>query len=235
MLEIPVRGGRMGGYLAGATGRRPGILVLQEIFGVNIAMRSVADTLAAAGYLVFAPDLFHRLETGVALSYEPEDRPKALALWERYDADLTGALADIAAAIDVVRLHQNCNGRVGLVGFCLGGKLALLAASDGGAQAAVAYYPVQMQRHRAEVRRIECPIQVQLGSDDSHVPPEVMSQLAADVALTPQGQLVVHEGAGHGFYNSYRAVGYHPAAAAAAHAGMMQFLHDSLGGAASGD
>jgi carboxymethylenebutenolidase len=227
--RIPVDDGTMEGYLAGAEGRRPAVLVLQEIFGVNVAMRAVVDELAADGYLACAPDLFHRLEPHVALSYQPEDRPKALALWERFDQDLDQAVRDIRQAVAHMASHRNGDGRVGLVGFCLGGKLALLTLAAGSGDAAVSFYPVQMQKHRAAIGRIGRPVQVQLGSADGHIPPEVVEAIEADVAELPGGETIVHAGADHGFYNRFRSSGYSPEAAAAARARMSAFLGRTLG------
>lgn len=224
MIRIPVDGGEMGAYLAGLEGKRPGIVILHEIFGVNMAMRAEADELAAEGYVVCVPDLFHRNAPGTALSYEPEDRPTALALWEQLDADTEGALNDIARAVEYLAASGHCDSTVGLVGFCLGGKLALLAAARGISDAAVSFYPVQMQKHREALGKIACPVQVQLGDADTHIPTDVVDTLAADIKSLSDGEMIVHKGAGHAFYNRFRTVGYDEAAAADARAKMLDFL-----------
>lgn len=224
MVEVAVDGGRMPAYLSGAEGRRPGIVILHEIFGVNVAMRAEADELAAEGYVVSVPDLFHRLAPGTALAYTPEDRPTALALWQQLDAQLDQALADVAAAVEQLAASPACDGTVRLVGFCLGGKLALLAAARGVGDAASAFYPVQMHLHRQAFATIDCPVQVQLGDADTHIPREVVDLLAEEVARLDDGEMVIHPGAEHAFYNRFRPVGYAAAAAAEARQRLLGFL-----------
>ena len=118
-------GGEFDAYLAlPASGYGPGIVVLQEIFGINDDMRSVADWYAAHGFVALCPDLFWRLERGVELSGKGDDWNKALDLYQRLDE--AKAVEDSAAAMNFLRQHAACSGRVGAVGFCLGGNLAYL-------------------------------------------------------------------------------------------------------------
>src|SRR5687768_1395642 len=123
---IAIRDG-MQGYLAKpAAGTGPGIVVIQEIFGVNAVMRGLADDLAASGYVALAPDLFWRLEPGVDLTDKSDaEWKKALDLMQRFDID-TG-IADIQASIAALRAMDGVT-RVGAVGYCLGGLLAYLTA-----------------------------------------------------------------------------------------------------------
>ena len=121
-------GGTFQGYLSlpeGGTG--PGLVVLQEIFGVNAHIREVCDSFAEEGYVTLAPDLFWRVEPGLQLGYGEEDREKAFAVLGRFDEDRSAE--DIAQTVAHLRAHEACEGGVGAMGFCLGGKLAYLAPS----------------------------------------------------------------------------------------------------------
>src|ERR1700687_5144291 len=134
-------GGTFKGYLTiPASGSGPGILLLQEIFGVNSSMREVADYYAEEGYVVLAPDLFWRLEPGVDLGYTEADFNKAFGYYQRFDANQS--IKDSADALKVLRARPECVGKVGALGFCLGGKLAYLVAARTDVDCAVSYYGV---------------------------------------------------------------------------------------------
>src|SRR6202167_4846723 len=121
-------GGTFKGYLAvPASGSGPGILLLQEIFGVNASMREVAEHYAEEGYVVLVPDLFWRMEPGVELGYTEADFGRAMGYYQRFDANQS--IKDAADALKVLRARPECVGKVGALGFCLGGKLAYLVAA----------------------------------------------------------------------------------------------------------
>lgn len=226
-VSIPAGDREMGAYLAdGGSGPRPGIVLLQEIFGVNVAMKLAADTFAAAGYIVVVPDLFHRIQPGTALSYDPSDRPRAFELWEQLDEKR--AIEDIVAAEAWLRGHAHCKGDIALLGFCLGGKLAVLAAEKGRPKAAVAFYPVRLQEHGDQIRRTPCPLQVHLGDLDTHVATEAREALQHDLSYRADNEFHLYPGAEHGFYNSVRTQGFHPQATALAHAATLRFLDRHL-------
>src|SRR5215204_5724861 len=118
-------GGEFDGYLAlPASGYGPGIVVLQEIYGVNSYMRSVADWYAAHGFVALCPDLSWRIERGVQLADKGDDWNKAIELYQKIDE--AKAVEDSAAALEFLRKHSACSGRAGAVGFCMGGNLAYL-------------------------------------------------------------------------------------------------------------
>ncbi|HXV24686.1 MAG TPA: dienelactone hydrolase family protein [Alphaproteobacteria bacterium] len=221
--EFAISGERIGLYLSGAGGKpRPGIVLLQEIFGVNDAMELAADGFASAGFVVAAPDLYHRLAPGTALSYQPADRPRALELWAKLrDED---AARDIAAVQAWLRGHPSCNGRVALLGFCLGGKLAILAAAREATDCVVSFYPVQLEKHLADIAAVRCPVQVHIGDNDAHVPEAPREIVRQALCVGVENEFLVYAGAEHGFYNSIRASGFHPAAAARAHEASLRFL-----------
>ncbi|MEZ4488285.1 MAG: dienelactone hydrolase family protein [Cyanobacteriota/Melainabacteria group bacterium] len=105
----------------------PGVLLIQEIFGVNDHIRAVADRLAEEGYVVLAPDLFWRMKPNIELGYEGEDRETALRYYERFDEEL--AMVDLKHAANALRNHRACTGRIAAMGFCLGGKLTIQTGS----------------------------------------------------------------------------------------------------------
>src|ERR1700685_4492394 len=142
-LWIDIGGGMTGYLVTPASGSGPGVMLLQEIFGVNGHMRDVADLYAEEGYVVLAPDLFHAMEQRVDLGYDGADLEKAFGFYQRFDPE--SAVPDMIAAVAALRARPECTGGVGAVGFCLGGKLAWLAAARAGVDAAVSYYGVRVE------------------------------------------------------------------------------------------
>jgi len=190
-------GGGMSGYLSvPASGSGPGIVVLQEIFGVNAHMRDVADLWAEEGYVVLAPDLFHAMAQRVALGYDEADLAKAFDFYGRFDEQR--AVGDIAAAVATLRARPECTGKVGALGFCLGGKLAWLAAARAGVDAAVAYYGVGIETALGELATIKCPVTLHFAENDKFVPAAARDSIAA--AVTDRNvEIFVYPGADHGF------------------------------------
>lgn len=225
--EIPTKNGLMAGYLTGAgNGTRPGIVLLQEIFGVNNAMRLAADQFAADGFVVLVPDLFGQIAAGIELGYSDAERDQAIGYWQSLDEERLRA--DIVASVEVLRTHPSSSGKVGIVGFCLGGKQALIAAHAGLIDAAVSFYPVQVKEYRELLTELKCPVQVQLGDDDLHIPEDVQTILRNAFEGMGSNEFYLHAGAGHGFYNSVRSFGFHPEAATLAHSQSVSFLKAHL-------
>jgi carboxymethylenebutenolidase len=173
-------------YRAAPSGpRRGGLVLVQEIFGVNAHVQRVAEGFAADGYEVLAPALFDRLERGVQLGYGEADvrqgRGYRTALgWELPLLDLAAAVAPLG-------------GRPGVVGYCWGGSLAFLAAAELDVACAVAYYGGQIMAHKERV--LHAPVLMHFGEQDPLIPP---ADVAAIVAAQPRA--VVHRyDAGHGF------------------------------------
>src|SRR5579885_3290782 len=150
-------GASFGGYISlPPSGSGPGLLVLQEIFGVNAHIRSVADRWAAEGYVALAPDIFWRIERGVELPYTSEGIAKGRALRQKLNLDVT--LEDIGDAIVALRARPECTGRVASVGYCFGGLLSYLTAAHCGVDAAISYYGGGIETRLEEAARIKCPI-----------------------------------------------------------------------------
>ena len=150
-------GGRFAAYLAlPARLPAPALIVLPEVFNSNPHIRSVADGYAADGFIALSPDVFWRQEAANYLPYTDEGRAKARALWARLDTDqFARDLGDMVAAL---RGRTDCTGKVGVMGFCLGGKFAYLASTRLPVEAAASYYGVQIDQHLDEAGRRTCPL-----------------------------------------------------------------------------
>jgi carboxymethylenebutenolidase len=211
-------GFRLDAYLAQPAGApRGGLIVLQEIFGVNSHIRSVADRYAAEGYLVIAPALFDRAEPGVNLGYTPEDMKAGVAIRAKVPGDKT--LLDIQVALQ----HVQGAGKVGAVGYCWGGSLAWLSAcSLDGLSAAIAYYGSMLPANAGLVAR--CPVMAHFGAHDHGIP---LESVEAFRAAQPAVELHVYE-ADHGFNCDQRG-SYNAAAAALAQQRSSAFFAKHLG------
>ena len=191
-------------YLAAPTGKpRGAIVVLQEIFGVNSHIQAVTDSCAAEGYTAIAPALFDRVRRGIQLGYGPEDRQVGIGTMQQLKTDDT--LKDVGAAIAVVKN----SGRVGVVGYCWGGRLAYLAACDLPVACAVVYYGKVADQLEKKPKR---PVMYHFGTLDKSIP---VSDTDKIKAAHPEGVLYLYEGADHGF-NCDQRPSYNPEAAALA-------------------
>ncbi|BEP56151.1 dienelactone hydrolase family protein [Variovorax sp. V118] len=199
-IDIPAGDGTQTfrGYLAlPASGRGPGIVLCQEIFGVNAYVREVADLYAQEGYVVLAPDLFWRMEPGVELGDSPEDWQRAFGFFQKFDIE--AGVADVTASVKALRAHPACTGKVGALGFCLGGKLAYLAAAHSSVDAAVGYYGVGIEGALDLVPQIKCPIALHFAELDQFCPPEARAQVLEAFAGQPDAQMYVYPGVDHAF------------------------------------
>lgn len=215
-------GQRFDGYLAlPRAGRGPGVLIVQEIFGVNGHIRSVAEQYALAGYVALAPDMFWRSERRVELGYEGADRDKGVALLKSTDIDRT--VADLGAAVRAMKARKELAGPVAAIGYCVGGRLAYLMATQGMIDAAVAYYGGGIQNLLDRAGKIHAPILFHFGDQDGSIPLEAVHQIQVRFAGKPSAELHVYPGAGHGFNCTDRA-SYDQRASALALGCTMTFL-----------
>lgn len=177
---------------------RAAIIVIQEIFGVNPGIRRKCDNLAAKGYLAIAPDLFWRLQPGVMLDPDvPEEFQQALELMGKFDQDQ--GIRDIEASIREARSRLGGTGKVGCVGFCLGGRLAFMTASRTDVDASIGYYPVGLPNLLHEKHAIARPLMLHIAGADHFVTPDI--QQAMHDALGDHPKVVLHDypGEDHGF------------------------------------
>ncbi|MBI1206133.1 MAG: dienelactone hydrolase family protein [Azospirillum sp.] len=220
-------GGSFSAYLAKpASGTGPGILVAQEIFGVNHVMRELCDGLAAQGYVALCPDLFWRQEPGIQITDRTEaEWARAFQLFQGFDVDL--GVDDLIAAYDYLRGVDGCSGKVACVGYCLGGKLAFLMATRSGVDAAVSYYGVGLDELVDEAGQIANPLLMHMAELDGFVPPEAQVKIKAALAGHPKITLHSYAGVDHAFAR----IGgehYNPAAAELANQRSAAFLAENL-------
>jgi carboxymethylenebutenolidase len=214
-----VDGHELDAYVAKTAGEpMAGLVVIQEIYGVNRHIRSIADGYAKDGFFAVAPALFDRVETGVELSYEGEDARKGMTLLQK--TDIVKALADVDAALTFAK--KETGKKVAVVGYCFGGLLAWLSATRLHPAAAVGYYAGRIGDFAAETPKV--PVQLHFGKLDTHIPAE---QVEAVHAAHPEVEIHWYEGAGHGFNCDMRA-SYNPQAAALARGRALEFLKKNL-------
>ncbi|HEY6802103.1 MAG TPA: dienelactone hydrolase family protein [Pyrinomonadaceae bacterium] len=177
-------GNEFDAYLAlPASGYGPGIVVLQEIFGINQVVRDLADWYAAHGFVAICPDLFWRQERNVELTDKGDDWNKAFQLYKGLDEGK--ATEDAAAALEFLRKHPACNGHVGAVGHCLGGKLAFLLAVRFHPDCAVGYYGVGIEKALDEIGNLNTPLMLHIAGKDQSCPPEAQQAIHAATDANP--------------------------------------------------
>ncbi|HWF88723.1 MAG TPA: dienelactone hydrolase family protein [Pyrinomonadaceae bacterium] len=222
-------GGEFDGYLARpASGYGPGIVVLQEIFGVNQYLRDVADWYAAHGFVALVPDLFWRIQPGIELSDKGDDWQRAIDLYMKIDE--TKAVEDAAAALEFLRKHSSCSGRAGAVGFCMGGKLAYLLSTRFKPDCAVGYYGVGVEKSLDEAKNLASPLMLHIAELDKFCPPEAQAQIHAALDANTLVTLHDYRGMDHAFA---RTGGEHYDAASAEIANLrtLEFFVNHLAGA----
>jgi carboxymethylenebutenolidase len=215
-------GQRFDGYLAlPRAGRGPGVLIVQEIFGVNGHIRSVAEQYALAGYVALVPDMFWRTQRRIELGYDGPDRDKALSLLKSLDIDRT--VADLGAGVRALKARPELAGPVAAVGYCIGGQLAYRMAAQSMTDAAVAYYGGGIQNLLDQADSIDVPILFHFGDRDTSIPIDAVKTIEARFAGKANAELHVYPGAGHGFNCTDRA-SYDQRASALALGRTMTFL-----------
>jgi carboxymethylenebutenolidase len=202
-------------------GSGPGLVLFQEIFGVNEHIRALADQYALDGFVVLAPDTFWRVQRRVELGYVGEERQRAIELAGKLKAAELNV--DMAAAVTALRALPEVGGsKVGAIGYCMGGRLAFLSAATAGVDAAVAYYGGGIHDQLDKVASIQCPVLFHYAERDDNI-----SMAAVDKVRTAmQGKSAefhIYPGAMHGF-NCWARASYHAPSAALAHGRSLQFL-----------
>ena len=195
--------GRFAAYCAEPAGTpRAAIIVIQEIFGVNAGIRRKCDRLAEDGYLAIAPDLFWRLEPGIELDpdIEPEFQ-RALALMGKFNQD--AGVRDIEAAIRAARQRLGQGGKVGAVGYCLGGRLAFMAATRTDVDASVGYYGVGIDNLLGEKHAIAHPVLLHVPQEDHFVDRDAQARMHAGLDDHPKVTIHDYPGEDHGFATEF--------------------------------
>lgn len=183
-------------YLAvPATANGVGIVILPEVYNVNEWVRGVADGYAAEGYTVLVPDLFWRQEPGVHLGYDQPDRARA----QGEEIDVDGVVEDVGQAASYLRSQLGPQAAVAAIGFCLGGRLAVLAGIRQPVDAVVGYYAVKLDRHLDELERLGTPTLLHFGETDPWVPDETVRAVGGVLADRAGLAIHIYPGTGHGF------------------------------------
>jgi carboxymethylenebutenolidase len=224
-VTITTTDGEMPGHLwLPPSGRGPGILVLQEIFGVSDYIQRRCADLAALGYVVLAPEIYWRIGTLRVDESREDFLEQALALVQRVDWD--AALADSLAALDTLRARPEVSDGVGVAGFCFGGGLAFHVAAVAEPDVLVSYYGSALPHLLDLAPRVTAPSLHHFGTDDAYIPMHQVETIREAVAA-PEVEFHLHPGAGHAFDNPHP-VFHHPQASSAAWSETTRFLAEHL-------
>ena len=206
----------------------PGILLLQEIFGVGAYIKAVAARLAREGYVVGAPDLFWRIRPGFAADHDEAGLAEAFEMVGSFDAEK--GVADSVAALGTLKGLDEVRGGTGALGFCLGGTMAHLVAAEGDPDAAVSYYGSGVAESVGRLSDITCPVLYHFGGNDDFIPSEQVQAVVDAVEASGRDDLRVdvHAAAGHAFDNHEAPMFHDVDAAAAAWATTVTFLAEHL-------
>src|SRR5580698_559860 len=228
-ITIEGRDGSFNVYIARPkTLPAPAVVVLQELFGVNADIRKHCDELAEQGFLAVAPDLFWRQEPGADLSVTSEaDWAHGLRLYGAYDRD-AGA-NDVKDTINAIRNLRECDGRVALLGYCLGALMVFLTAvRNSGVDAAVAYHGGDTEKYLAEVDGLRAPLLMHLAEEDEFISRAAQAEIEAALAGKPNAIVYSYAGQRHAF-SRHSGTHYNAAAAHLANGRTSEFLHQHVG------
>jgi len=184
---------------SGATEAPGAVIMIQEIFGVNATMRALSDWVASMGFWAISPDLFWRQEPGVQLDPDAgqAEWARAFALMQGMDQGL--AVADLKATLAAARALPGCNGRVGTMGYCLGGRLAFMMALESDAECHISYYGVGLEGLVGEAGRITAPTLLHIAERDKFVPPEAQKAIEDGLADLRATRVEIYPGVDHAF------------------------------------
>ncbi len=227
-ITIDTPDGSFSAYVAmPSTTPAPAILVIQEIFGVNQVMRDICDNLAAQGYVACCPDIFWRIEPGIDITDKTEaEWARAFELFQAFDVEK--GVEDLKATLAALRGHEATTGKVGSVGYCLGGKMAFLMATRSDADCNVSYYGVGLDELLGEAGSIAHPLLMHVASEDQFVPKEAQEKIKAGLSGNPHVSLHVYEGNDHAFAREGGAH-YDAGAATLANQRSADFFKENLG------
>lgn len=207
-------------------GSGPGLLVIQEIYGVSDYIREVAADLAGLGYVVGAPDLFWRLEPGYQAHHDDEGLKRSLEMGSRFDAEQ--GVADAAAALDHLAALPEVEGGIGVIGFCLGGTIAYFLAAKAEPDVVVSFYGSGVPDNTDALERITVPVQFHFGGSDPFIPRDQVARVEQAAAGRPNVEMHVEEDAGHAFHNRKAPMFHVPEPAARAWQRTEEFLRRNL-------
>src|ERR1700727_1534733 len=227
-INVKGQGGPFSAYITRPkTSPASAVVVLQELFGVNADIRKHCDELAEQGYLAVAPDLYWRQEPGIDLNVTSESEwQHGLRLYSAYDRD--AGVRDIKDTIDAVRKLPECNGKVALLGYCLGALMVFLtAARNDGIDAAVWYHGGDTEKYLGEVDGLRAPILMHLAGEDEFMSKAAQAEIEATLARKPNTTVYSYAGQQHAF-SRHNGTHYNAAAAHLANARTSEFLQQHI-------
>jgi carboxymethylenebutenolidase len=227
-ITVQGHGGTFAAYIARPkTLPAPGVVVLQELFGVNADIREHCDKLAERGYLAVAPDLYWRQEPGVDLNVTSQaDWDHGLSLYQAYDRD--SGVTDIKDTIDAVRSLPECNGKVALLGYCLGALMVFMTAvRKDGIDAAIWFHGAETEKYLGEVDGLHAPILMHLAEEDEFISKAAQAEMRAAMAKKPNATVYSYPGQNHAF-SRYNGKHYNAVAAHLANGRTSEFLNRQL-------
>jgi len=228
--QIPIKsfdGHILDGHLHHATPvPAPGVVMIPEIYGITQSLSETAARFTGDGYTVLVLDIFSRLKRGVVLSYDEAGHKQGRAYHDAFE--YAKGVKDMQAAISVLRARPECNGRVGVVGFCLGGTMAYLAAARTDADAAAGYYGTRIHNFLDDAKRIQRPLVLHFGERDHTPPPGVLARILSAITGNSCVQPYVYPNAVHAFANHSRPNHYNAAATAMADQRTFSLFHTWL-------
>jgi carboxymethylenebutenolidase len=227
-ISVNGQDGSFAAYIAKPkTPPAPAVIVLQELFGVNADIRKHCDELAEQGFLAAAPDLFWRQELGVDLSVTSEaDWQHGLRLYGAFDRD-AGA-KDVKDTVDAVRNLPECNGKVAVLGYCLGALMVFLTTVRyHGVDAAVAFHGGDTEKYLGEADGLTAPLLMHLAEEDEFISKAAQAEIKTALAKKPNATVYSYPGQSHAF-SRHNGAHYNAAAAALANGRTSEFLHQRL-------
>jgi len=226
-IDVHTRDGTFKAYLARPDVMpAPAVVVIQEIFGVNADLRDTCDELASQGYFAVSPDLFWRMEPGIDMSDQTEaEWKKGFALYTAFD--YASGVSDIASTMQLAGSLPGSTGKVGLMGYCLGGLMTFLTAACHGADASVVYYGGNTEKHLREAKNIKTPLIMHLGEDDEYIAKDAQKAIIAALAGNELSQVFTYPGCKHAFAR-HRGIHFDKRAAELANGRTAEFFHRYL-------
>ncbi len=203
------------------------VVIIQEIFGVNEAMQAVAAEVAGMGFFAICPDLFWRIKPGIVLTDKTEAEFKQ-ALDYMGQFDQARGVDDLKATVAAARTMPGCNGHVGTMGYCLGGRLAVMMATSSDADVNVSYYGVGIDDQIPQFSTIRAPLVMHIAGEDGFFPPESRAKVLDAAKSVPHIHAYNYAGADHGFAR-VNGMHWHGVAAAIANGRSAEALSAALG------
>ncbi|UPT95347.1 dienelactone hydrolase family protein [Bradyrhizobium barranii subsp. apii] len=226
-ITLSAADGQFAAYVARPCARHaPAVIVLQEIFGVNADIRGMCDELAEHGFIAIAPDLFWRTKPGLDLnSWSEAEWSEALAVYKSYNLD--EGVSDVSTAIEAGRVIDGSIGKVGVMGFCLGGLMTFLTAARSEVDAAVEYYGGETENHLSEASAVKAPMLIHLAEEDEYISKEAQGKIRAAFANSANVRIHTYAGCNHAFAR-HTGAHYDAAAARLANERTLAFLSKKL-------